>query len=286
MIDHRGRYLENTGNRPFLRIMRHPAHDELCATVPRWYGESDPAMGYEATERSWGVALRNRAAPRYGQATLRTSMPEAVPVCIADLRQLYGDASVMLLVDDRERAALLDRALITAGCVRGPQELFLAHVGAVPTALPVAHVALEPVTTRNLEEYAVTKIKAFANRETAPLPEHVDAERALRAAELRGEGRFVLARWDGAPAAIMGWYDGDDMFIFQLATRVPFRKRGIARLLLLHLLHDAYARSCRSVIINADPDDTPITLYRRLGFTDQVYWRRRYLLFPPARRPS
>jgi len=264
--------------------MRHLYHDELCATVQRWYLESDPAMGYEAILRAWGVALRNHDAPQYGQATLGALTPDAVPACIADLRQLYGDASVMVLVDDHDRADMLDVALKAAGCVRGPQETFLAHVGRVPSILSAAHSVLEPVTAANLHEYAVTKLNAFASRETAPPPDHMEAELALRAAELRGDGRFLLARWDGAPAAIIGWYDGDDVFVFQLATRVPFRKRGIARLLLLHVLHDAYARGCRSVIINADPDDTPIQLYRRLGFTDEIYWRRRYLLFPPPRR--
>jgi GNAT superfamily N-acetyltransferase len=266
--------------------MPHPFHDELRTTVQRWYMQSDPAMGYEAVAYPWGVALRNRDAPQYGQATLRARAPEDVPACIAALRQLYGSASVMVLVDDRDRADQLHPALIAAGCVQGPQEAFLAHLGAVRAVPPIAHVTIEPVTTNNLHEYAVTKLNAFASRETAPPPDHVEAELALRAAELRGEGRFLLARWDGEPAAIIGWYDGEDVFVFQLATRVPFRKRGIARLLLLHVLHDAYARSCRSVIINADPDDTPIQLYRRLGFTDEVYWRRRYMLFPPHQRSS
>jgi len=266
--------------------MRHPHHDELRATVQLWYTTSDPEMGYEAVERPWGVALHNRDAPQYGQATLRATRPEDVPVCVADLRAFYGDAAVMVLVDDRERADQLNQALIAAGFVHGPQEVFLAHVGRAPDAQPITQVVVEPVTAASLHEYAVTKLKAFASRETVPSPEHVEAERALRSAELRGEGRFLLARWAGEPAAIIGWYDGDDVFVFQLATRVPFRKRGIAQFLLLHVLHEAYARGCRSVIINADPDDTPIQLYRRLGFTDEIYWRRRYLLFPPQQRTS
>jgi GNAT superfamily N-acetyltransferase len=266
--------------------MRHSHHHELRATVQRWYTASDPNMGYEAVKRSWGVALRNRDAPQYGQATLRVITPQDVPACIADLRHVYGDAAVMVLVDDPECADQLNQPLVAAGCVRGPQEVFLAHVGSAPNAHPIACVVVEPVTATNLHDYAVTKLKAFASRETAPFPNYINAEIALRSAELRGEGRFLLARWDGEPAAIIGWYDGDDVFIFQVATRVPFRKRGIAQSLLLHVLHDAYARGCRSIIINADPDDTPIQLYRRLGFTDAIYWRRRYMLFAPQQRTS
>jgi hypothetical protein len=34
------------------------------------------------------------------------------------------------------------------------------------------------------------------------------------------------------------------------------------------------------VIITADEADRPIQLYRRLGFTDEVYWRGTYVLDP------
>jgi ribosomal protein S18 acetylase RimI-like enzyme len=88
----------------------------------------------------------------------------------------------------------------------------------------------------------------------------------------------MLGRLEGEPAGIIGWYEGEDRHIFLLATRVPFRKRGIGRYLLCAALRDAYARGARSVIISADPDDTPVQLYRRLGFTDEVYWRDRYEL--------
>ena len=95
---------------------------------------------------------------------------------------------------------------------------------------------------------------------------------------LSGTGRFSFAQAGGDPAAILGLFDGDDRHIFLLATRVPFRHRGIARWLLAHTIAAAYADGCRSVLINCDPADTPIRLYRRLGFTDEVYWRQRYEL--------
>jgi len=81
---------------------------------------------------------------------------------------------------------------------------------------------------------------------------------------------------NGEPAATIAWYDDPDVFIYNLATRVSYRGRGIARWLLCDLLTRSYARGCRSVILNADANDTPIQLYRRLGFTDEVYWRSQY----------
>ena len=100
----------------------------------------------------------------------------------------------------------------------------------------------------------------------------------MRRAELAGEGRFIFA-WAGRePAAILGVYDGADRHIFLLARRLPFRNWGIARWLLAQAIADARTDGCRSVLINCDPDDTPIQLYRRIGFTDEVYWRQRYEL--------
>lgn len=34
----------------------------------------------------------------------------------------------------------------------------------------------------------------------------------------------------------------------------------------------------RVLIINVDPEEGPIDLYRALGFSDEVYWRHRYHL--------
>ncbi len=263
--------------------MRHPNHHELRSVVRQWYCEADPAMGYEAIVRPYGVYLRNVHVPQYGQATLNALTPDMVPACVADLRQVYGGAAVMLLIDDRAQADALDQALRDAGCERGPDEVFLAHVGAVPQVRPIHGITIEPVTASNLTEYAVTKIKAFRSNEAQPWPSQVADETALRHAEMQGSGCFLLARADGQPAAVIGWYDDRDVHIFQLATRVLFRNQGIARYLICHVLADAYARGCRSAIINADPADTPIEWYRRLGFTDLIYWRRRYHLFPPAR---
>ena len=52
--------------------------------------------------------------------------------------------------------------------------------------------------------------------------------------------------------------------------------RGLARQLLYKVLTDATAQKCSSVIINTDPEYTPIKWYRRIGFVDEVYWYRSY----------
>ena len=98
---------------------------------------------------------------------------------------------------------------------------------------------------------------------------------------MAGQGRALAARVKGESVAVAAFYEGDDRFIFVLGTRVPFRHRGIGRTLLAHVVHDPGASGCRSVMINADEGGRPEALYRRLGFTDEVHWRR-----PWTRRSS
>ena len=261
---------------------RHPHHDAIAATLRTWYTSSAPSMGSRVERRPFGVYMRY--PPDAGEVTVRDAGPEDVPALLADVRAYYGDASVGIYLDDRRSDATLGPALVQAGCTKGTAETHLVHVGAVPAVHPVPRVVLEPLTEATLTEFAVTKIQGFASSEAAPDPQRLATEVAMRRAELAGEGRFVFARAGGDPAAILGLFDGDDRHIFLLATRVPFRNRGIARWLLTRTIAAADAAGCRSILINCDPDDTPIRLYRRLGFTDEVYWRQRYEPPAPATR--
>ncbi len=61
-----------------------------------------------------------------------------------------------------------------------------------------------------------------------------------------------------------------------LIKRLPFRHRGIAKQLVSHVTYDGYKRKYRSIIINADPEGTPINIWRRLGFRDELLKRWRY----------
>lgn len=63
---------------------------------------------------------------------------------------------------------------------------------------------------------------------------------------------------------------------------MPFRGLGLASRLLLEVLKGAWERGCRATIINADEAGRPAELYRAAGFTDEVYWRRKYRRGPAA----
>lgn len=184
---------------------------------------------------------------------LRGATPATVPELLDDLHARYGQHPVLLLVDDPVADATLGPALVVAGCVRGAAETFLAHVGPIPSTAAVPDMAVEAVDERNLADWVETKLKGFASSEAEPDEGEVRRGMELRRAEMAGEGRFFLARVGGAPAAILGLYDGQDCLIFLLSTRVPFRGRGIAKSLLRGALSDGYTKGCRSVLINADP---------------------------------
>lgn len=259
-------------------MTRHPDHDRIAATARSWYTRSTPEMGYRVEERRFGFYSRNEQAPGFGHVTVRGLAAEQVPDFLAESQDMFAGERARILVDDRDLDAEIGPALVAAGYRPAGETVFLAHLGPLPAARVVPGMSIETVSEATLAEYVVTKLKAFADSEAEPDPERVRAESALRRAEMAGMGVFLLARVAGEPAAIIGSMVGEDRFIFLLATRAPFRGRGIARALLCHVLQEAVAGDCRAVIINADPSDTPIQLYRRLGFTDEIYWHRVYSL--------
>jgi GNAT superfamily N-acetyltransferase len=83
---------------------------------------------------------------------------------------------------------------------------------------------------------------------------------------------------DGSePVAILAHYTASlDQMVFLLTTLVPFRHRGIAQAMLGHWAERATAAGARSLLINCDEHGRPAQLYRQMGFTDPVYWHRRY----------
>jgi len=247
-------------------------------------------MGYVVARRRFGFFGRNLKVTerKLNQVLVDDLAPSDVGEFLADVWSYFEGMPADIFVDDRGADSTLGPLLILGGCESGHTNTYLAHAAPIPVVPAVPTVAFEMVGQDNLDEYVVTKLKAFANSEVDPDPDEVRAGVELRRAEMAGDGRFLLARYNDEPAAIVGWYEGEDRFVFLLGTRVPFRGRGIAKALLVYALADAYAQGCRSIIVNADPDDRPVQIYRQLGFIDEVYWRHLYRFEPKAseRSPS
>jgi ribosomal protein S18 acetylase RimI-like enzyme len=264
--------------------MRHAEHDRLSEEVRSWYRTSTPDLGYHVTQRRFGSYRRHAEDPDSGLIIVDAMTPDEVPEFLADATSYFGSRVVNIWLDDKKRDAALGPALIAAGVSADKANIYFAHVGPRPERFQMPGITVERVTADTLMDYMLVKLKGFANSEDAPQSEEVEKEVAVRQSELANMGRFLIARVNDEPAAILGYYDGSDRLIFNLATRTPFRMRGIARHLLCQVVADSYDRGCRSVVINTDPDDTPVQWYRRLGFADEVYWRRSYR-FEPAKSP-
>jgi len=259
---------------------RHPEHDRLHEEVSSWYQTSMPALGYHVERRRFGVYRRHAGQPNSGLIVVKSVAPNEVPEFLADARSYFDNRPVAIWIDDKDADAVLGPALVAAGCAIEKANVHLAHIGPRPQRVERSGITIDVVTEDTVMDYAIVKLKGFANSEDEPNVVDLEEELAIRRRELASIGRFLIARIGDVPAAVLGYYEGDDRLIFNLATRTPFRMKGIAMHLLSGVIADSYDRGCRSVIINTDPSGTPIRWYRRLGFTDEVYWRRGYRLEP------
>jgi ribosomal protein S18 acetylase RimI-like enzyme len=241
-----------------------------------WYTRSVPEMGFYVQERRFGFYQRQEDTGRV-RATVRHLPDDDVPRFLRDLREYSGDEEITFHVDDRELDERLRPVLLESGCAPEVAEVFLAHTGGMPLlASEPEDLSVEAVNEGTIEEAMRTERMGFADSEAEP--DAVDFRRrlALRRAEMGGQGRFLLSRVAGEAASVVAFYEGVDRFVHHLATRVPFRSRGIASRLLSEVLAGAQGRGCRSTIISAGENGRPADLYRSLGFTDEVYRRREY----------
>ncbi|MGH7779810.1 MAG: GNAT family N-acetyltransferase [Candidatus Binataceae bacterium] len=256
--------------------MHHPEHDRLRQELVAWYRAPAPSIGCYIERRRFGFYRRSTADPDSARLIVDGAAPSDAAAMLADAALYFGDCEINIWIDDHATDAVLGPELVNAGCVRGHPTIFLAHAGPIPHVSPRADVSIEEVTATTLSEFVNVKVKGFENSEDEPPAHRIAEETAVRTAESNGGARYFIARVGGEPAAILGYYDGDHRLIFNLATRVPMRRRGLARILLCGAIADASDRGCRSMMINTDPDDTPINWYRRLGFDDEIYWIRSY----------
>lgn len=234
-------------------------------------------MGYDLVEGRYGWFNRPASTGR-GRGTVRAGVTaDDVEALVAEAEGIVAGDSLSLELDDRATAAAIGPTLEAMGFQPGTAAVHLAYLGGLePTGGPPAGLRIDDVAPDGpaLREWATVKLQAFADSEAPPTTEDLEAELVVRRAEMAGQGRALAARIEDESVAVAAFYEGDDRFIFLLGTRVPFRHARIGRALLAHVVHDPGASGGRSVVINADEGGRPEALYRRLGFTDEVHWRR------------
>ena len=262
----------------------HPHHDAVAREVRGWFVNSAPEINYVVHEHWYGYQS-NREGPIGARLVLTVDDPLRVADAVDEARSESVAQDLTIWVDDRQRAAKLDDALLKIGAESVKATTHLALVGTLNAAAGPASLVLERVTEDNLEEWAITKIRCFDEAESEPDPDRLAAELAVR----RGEAALAtlqLARIDGEAVGVLGYYAGIDDLVFNLGTRVPFRHRGVAQAVLQRWVTDGQSTERRSYLINADDPGMPQNLYRRMGFVDEVYWYQRYLLRGASAHPS
>jgi ribosomal protein S18 acetylase RimI-like enzyme len=99
-------------------------------------------------------------------------------------------------------------------------------------------------------------------------PEAAETNAAVRRvfADVTG-ARFFAVRVDGAPAGFGELYEHDGVAeIDDVHTLERFRRRGIARAVVVHIVREARDAGADLVFLIADDADWPKQLYARLGF--------------------
>jgi GNAT superfamily N-acetyltransferase len=256
-------------------MTRHPEHDAVSSTVRSWFTASTPAIGLSVVPTSHGFLGRSDRAERR-RLVLTVDAAGSVADALASAVSFYETSAFEVWVDDRSRAERLTAALISAGMEPVQDTVVLALVGSVVGDLGPGGLTVEDVIDLvQLQEWARVKVQAFADAEDDPDSQQLQAEVAERQVEWP-VCRYQLARLGGEAVAILGHYTGQDQMVFNLATRRPFRHRGIAGAMLAHWSAQGHRQGVRSHLINCDDGGPADALYRRLGFTDEVYWYRRF----------
>ena len=261
--------------------MLHPRRDEVIATVRGWNRKAYPEMGWRYQRLSVGHYRWHDTDPgrSWGWVTLQGELDDAGSILAAIDGECAGWGRPRVQVDDSALDALLRPQFVERGWTVEGQAM-LAWVGDAPEVETVVGVVVDAAP--DLEAWSVAKLRGFSEDDAEPSAQRIKRERSLREAEEPADmARLRLARVEGEPVAVIGWYDdGDDVDIFNLATRLAWRRRGGARQLLTACVAEALADGVRSVLIGADIEDTPIEWYRRLGFSGELFTTWTYT--PPA----
>jgi hypothetical protein len=257
-------------------VARHADHDAVHDEVRSWYTASTPEIGLSILAEGYGFLTDASDWAGRRRVVLTVESPDEVAPALAQAADFYGTGDFEVWVDDHGRADRLTAALRAAGRTPALATVTLALGGPLRAEGGPDGLGIEDVLDEEqLAEWAATKIAGFADDEARPSPEALEAELVGRRAEWP-VCRYRLARLGAEPVAVLGHYTGRDQMAFNLATRVPFRHRGIASAMLARWSEEEAEPAVRSRLINCDEGGAPEALYRTLGFTDEVYWYRRF----------
>lgn len=250
----------------------HPEHAAVATARRAMYRESDAAIGYVVESLDIGDLVPSGTAfgPRL---FLDVEDPGEVAAALASLADRLAGDELHVWVDSRERAVVLEAALVAAGARVEKSTTYLTLVGPVAAVVPAGLDVVEVDGDESLARWCSVKVRAFADDEAAATASRLESEWANQASH-RAVSRYLIGRLEGEDVAVVGWYPGRDALVYSLGTLVAVRHRGIGRGLLARVVAEESA--ARSLSITCDDPGRPAELYRSIGFVDETYWLRRY----------
>jgi ribosomal protein S18 acetylase RimI-like enzyme len=246
-----------------------PAVDDDFARTMRFIRWLQEATSTRTASWRWGTALFNDDVPqRYFSNFVRVEASLA-GVEVAELaeetdRALAGFPHRLIYVEDEADGARVAMGLGERGYA-GDHSSFLA-LRREPdrTGDPDAaeELSFEDVRPFEIEVYRTTLTDA-SEEVVARFADH-------RAVVQRATGgRFFGQRIDGALAGVCELYVVDGIAeVEHVDTLEAYRGRGVARNMVLRAVAEAKAAGADLIVIEADLNDWPIELYRRLGFDE------------------
>jgi GNAT superfamily N-acetyltransferase len=189
-------------------------------------------------------------APLNNAILLAEPSSQTASAAAADLEHVYGRAGVAswAMWIPAATASLLepDRMTMVDGMRRDTttlvMELALAH------ALP------------STDGVVGTSVDAASRASDDPIP----ASALPPPAEADGLQGWVIVREGLAVTGAWTLVEGTDCGIYTVGTALAWRRRGLARALMQHVLGDAYRRGARTATLQSTPMGEP--LYTSLGF--------------------
>lgn len=243
---------------------------ETGGVVRGWFHDAFDSMGYRAVPSRWGTYWDN------GQVYVSELDSADVGDFLDNLKERYAgqERPVSVYLDNADDLKKLGPLLREKGCGPPLTSYFLAHTDSGWQAAAEPDFTLEHVTVEGLQLFAETKLRAWKSEEGQPSEEEIKAEMERRSQELAGSGRGLLAFLESEPLGYIWWHEDPSLILWvnQIATRTPFRRRGVARSLLSECIHSAYERGYRALVLDvAESNQAALKLYRSLGFTELVY---------------
>jgi hypothetical protein len=178
----------------------HREHYAVSQVVRGRYASAVPEIGLEGAEHWFGLACQT--GPGRARVVLSIAGPAGVPAALAAARAACAAGSLMIMVDDRERAGRLDVALRAHERRSDESTTYLALAGPMHFQMPrPARPQVAPVGSAELAAGARVRLQAFAGSADPPAAGAVAAGAAQRRRELPHQtGRLASPRaWVALP---------------------------------------------------------------------------------------